>query len=114
MSELEECGIDKHGYAFMTGGKVIGRAAQDAPEAPPADIGSLQKAFVSVLDWFEGNALTRHPDGPYLLGEHFSLLDIMVISSLERLAAGERGLGSLRSASTAVHLVTMLMMMAVG
>eukprot|EP00878_Enallax_costatus_P010386 GHUV01010839.1.p1 GENE.GHUV01010839.1~~GHUV01010839.1.p1 ORF type:complete len:474 (+),score=103.97 GHUV01010839.1:86-1423(+) len=88
MSELEDCGIDKHGYAFMTGGRMIGRAAQNAPGTPAPDIASLEKAFVSVLDWFEGTALTRHTEGPYLLGEHFSLLDVMVISSMERLAAG--------------------------
>lgn len=100
MAELEECGIDKHGYAFMTGGKLIGRAAQDAADAPPVDIASLQEAFVSVLDWFESNALMRYPDGPYLLGEHFSVLDIMVISSMERLAAGEQVTGQEHDANS--------------
>lgn len=94
MSELEEPGIDKHGYAFMTGGRRIGRAAQTAPGTPAPDIASLEKAFVSALEWFEGTALTKYAEGPYLLGEQFSLLDIMVISSMERLAAGGCQAGS--------------------
>lgn len=52
------------------------------------------QSFLAALDWFEGSALTRHQSGPYLLGESFSVLDIMTISSMERLAAGEhQGLG---------------------
>lgn len=46
------------------------------------------QAFLGALSWFEGTALSRHPSGPYLLGDSFSLLDIMTISSMERLAAG--------------------------
>jgi glutathione S-transferase len=46
------------------------------------------QSFMSALKWFERDALTRHSSGPYLLGEAFSLLDIMTISSMERLAAG--------------------------
>lgn len=44
---------------------------------------------MDALSWFESNALARHGSGPYLLGESFSMLDIMTISSMERLAAGE-------------------------
>jgi hypothetical protein len=46
------------------------------------------QAFLASLQWFEGEALGRHASGPYLLGSEFSVLDIMVISSMERLAAG--------------------------
>jgi glutathione S-transferase len=42
---------------------------------------------VQALEWFEGTALTRH-EGPYLLGDEFSMLDIMMISSMERIGAG--------------------------
>lgn len=49
------------------------------------------QAFMDALKWFEGTALARHASGPYLLGDSFSLLDIMTISSMERLAAGELG-----------------------
>jgi glutathione S-transferase len=43
---------------------------------------------MDALNWFESSALARHASGPYLLGESFSMLDIMTISSMERLAAG--------------------------
>uniref|UniRef100_A0A383VDH2 GST N-terminal domain-containing protein n=1 Tax=Tetradesmus obliquus TaxID=3088 RepID=A0A383VDH2_TETOB len=85
--ELEACGIDKTGYAFMTGGRMIGRSAGSAFDQPPPDMAELEAAFVKSLEWFEGSALSRH-EGPYLLGAEFSMLDIMMISSLERIGAG--------------------------
>jgi glutathione S-transferase len=50
--------------------------------------GACAQAFMDALSWFDSNALARHASGPYLLGESFSVLDIMAISSMERLAAG--------------------------
>lgn len=67
---------------------MIGRNADSSAAAPTVDAAELEKQFVKALDWFEGTALTRYADGPYLLGADFSLLDIMVISSMERIAAG--------------------------
>jgi hypothetical protein len=49
---------------------------------------AVLQSFLGALQWFEGTALSRHPSGPYLLGDSFSLLDVMTISSMERLAAG--------------------------
>jgi hypothetical protein len=43
--------------------------------------------WLQALEWFEGTALTRH-EGPYLMGAEFSMLDIMMISSMERIGAG--------------------------
>jgi hypothetical protein len=43
--------------------------------------------LLQALEWFEGTALTRH-EGPYLMGAEFSMLDIMMISSMERIGAG--------------------------
>jgi glutathione S-transferase len=47
---------------------------------------ALLLLLLQALEWFEG-ALGRH-EGPYLLGAEFSMLDIMMISSLERIGAG--------------------------
>eukprot|EP00879_Flechtneria_rotunda_P017240 GHRR01018061.1.p1 GENE.GHRR01018061.1~~GHRR01018061.1.p1 ORF type:complete len:536 (+),score=226.49 GHRR01018061.1:832-2439(+) len=88
MRELEECGLDKTGYALMTGGRMISRSASTDTTTPTPDIAELEAAFVKAMDWFEGTALAKHPKGPYLLGEDFSLLDIMMISSMERIGAG--------------------------
>lgn len=41
LAELEECGLDKHGYAYMTGGRMMGRNA-GADSAPP-DMAALEK-----------------------------------------------------------------------
>jgi len=59
----------------------------------PVPVPLCAQSFLSALEWFEGVALTRHASGPYLLGDSFSLLDIMTISSMERLAAGGVGGG---------------------
>lgn len=85
IAELEEAGLDKAGYAFMTGGRMLGRGSSE--DAPPPDLPALEAAFLKALDWFE-SALARHGGGPYLLGAAFSLADIMAISTMERLAAG--------------------------
>lgn len=72
----------------MTGGRRISRRAPD-PDAPPAPpLEQLEAEFKSALDWFENDALARYPGGPYLLGETYSLLDIMCISYMERIGAG--------------------------
>jgi hypothetical protein len=63
--ELEAAGIDKTGYAFMTGGRMIGRSAGNALDQAPPDMAELEAAFVKVgvvlqaLEWFEGTALTH-------------------------------------------------------
>jgi hypothetical protein len=46
--ELEAAGIDKTGYAFMTGGRMIGRSAGSAFDQPPPDMAELESAFVKV------------------------------------------------------------------
>jgi hypothetical protein len=46
--ELEAAGIDKTGYAFMTGGRMIGRSAGSAFDQPPPDMAELEAAFVKV------------------------------------------------------------------
>ena len=56
---------------------------------PPPDMESLRASFIVALEWFERVALARYQEGPYLLGAEISVLDIMAISAMERLAAGE-------------------------
>jgi len=60
LAELEDCGLDKTGYAFMTGGRMMGRSAEDSdsPQDKP-DQAALKAAFLGALDWFEKEALTR-------------------------------------------------------
>jgi hypothetical protein len=48
LAELEASGIDKTGYAFMTGGRMIGRNAGSAFDQPPPDMAELEAAFVKV------------------------------------------------------------------
>lgn len=60
---------------------------------------------MSALKWFESDALTRHSSGPYLLGEAFSVLDIMTISSMERLAAGAGSCLMLELGCACAHLL---------
>lgn len=87
IDELEAIGLDSAGYKYMTGGRAIGRAAAEAiGETQMPNVTDLKQTFTEKLSWFE-SALAKH-DGPYLLGDTFSMLDIMCISFMERLAAG--------------------------
>lgn len=44
LSEIEECELDKHGYAFMTGGRMMGRNA--GGDSQP-DMAALEKVGVA-------------------------------------------------------------------
>jgi hypothetical protein len=45
LSEIEECELDKHGYAFMTGGRMMGRNAGSGDSQP--DMAALEKVGVA-------------------------------------------------------------------
>ena len=88
LEELDKAPLQSSSFSYMTGGRRISRNPEEQQEQLP-DEAELKAAFLEALAWFENEALGRHAEGPYLLGGEFSLLDIMCISYMERVGAGE-------------------------
>ncbi|KIZ07611.1 glutathione S-transferase [Monoraphidium neglectum] len=85
LDELGEAGVERAGFSFMTGGRLLGDSQATANHGAEL-VESLRVTFLEKLSWLEAKFAAR--GGPYLMGSQFTIGDIMCISFMERLAAG--------------------------
>ncbi|GBG00177.1 glutathione S-transferase [Raphidocelis subcapitata] len=83
LDELAEAQVERAGFSFMTGGRLLGDDQQ--PHGAQL-VEALKATFLEKLAWLESKFAAR--GGPYFMGADLTIADISCISFMERLAAG--------------------------
>lgn len=80
IDSVDRTKLQAAGYSFLAGGDFFHAASRD-----PSKLPAIKADFLAALNGME-SLLTKY-GGPYLMGTQFTLVDVMYISFMERLAA---------------------------